>query len=56
VLEPDGGAHRSPEATIRAVGEALQRHLSELSELDGPALRSDRYARFRNLGAFLGGT
>ena len=50
--EPDGGAHRNPAATITAVGESLTRHLAELSELDGPALRRDRYDRFRKLGSF----
>lgn len=53
--EPDGGAHRNPAATIAAVGESLERHLSELLELDGPALRSARYDRFRVLGSFLEG-
>ncbi len=51
IAEPLGGAHRHRDATIAAVGEALGRHLDELCAMDGPALRTDRYDRFRRLGA-----
>ncbi|MBM4366372.1 MAG: acetyl-CoA carboxylase carboxyltransferase subunit alpha [Deltaproteobacteria bacterium] len=52
VDEPGGGAHRSPEGTIEALGNAVAAALDELSPLDGAALRAQRYARFRALGAF----
>ncbi|MCO4772619.1 MAG: acetyl-CoA carboxylase carboxyltransferase subunit alpha [Deltaproteobacteria bacterium] len=51
IPEPLGGAHRGSDVTISAVGETLKRHLDELSELGPDALRDDRYARFRKLGA-----
>ncbi len=51
VEEPAGGAHRSPGPTIAVLGDAVARHLDELSLLDRDALRADRYRRFRNLGA-----
>ena len=50
VDEPHGGAHRHPEQVIRAVGDALARHLDELAALEPEALREDRYDRFRRLG------
>ena len=50
VTEPLGGAHRHVERTLKAVGEALEKHLSELLELEPEALREDRYVRFRKLG------
>jgi acetyl-CoA carboxylase carboxyl transferase subunit alpha len=52
VGEPAGGAHRDPGAAVRSLGDAVARHLDELCVLDGPALRSGRYERFRRLGAF----
>ncbi len=50
VGEPLGGAHRDPEPTIGRVGDAIARHLGELTKLDEDALRQDRYDRFRKLG------
>jgi len=52
VPEPPGGAHRAPQVAIAALGQALDRHLAELSELDPKACRAARYDRFRGLGAF----
>jgi acetyl-CoA carboxylase carboxyl transferase subunit alpha len=51
VPEPAGGAHRGQEATIRALGDAVERHLQSLEGLAPDALRADRYERFRRLGA-----
>lgn len=51
VGEPAAGAHWDHDAAARLLGEALERHLGELEGLDGPALREDRYRRFRRLGA-----
>lgn len=53
VPEPGSGAHRDPDGAAAALDAALERHLSELSQLDGPALREDRYARYRKLGVVL---
>jgi len=50
VSEPLGGAHRDPEPTMGRVGDALARHLGDLTKLDEDALRQDRYDRFRKLG------
>ena len=36
---------------MKAVGDALERHLDELSGLSPAELRADRYRRFRELGA-----
>lgn len=51
VPEPGAGAHRQPERVAEALGDALERHLTELEALDAEALRAQRYARFRKLGA-----
>ncbi|MCK6524150.1 acetyl-CoA carboxylase carboxyltransferase subunit alpha [Myxococcota bacterium] len=53
VTEPGSGAHRDPDGAAAALDAALERHLNELSQLDGPALREDRYARYRKLGVVL---
>jgi acetyl-CoA carboxylase carboxyl transferase subunit alpha len=49
--EPLGGAHRDPEATILAVGKALDRVISGLSEADPGVLLKARYERYRRIGA-----
>jgi acetyl-CoA carboxylase carboxyl transferase subunit alpha len=50
VPEPVGGAHRAPEAAIRALGDALERELVDLSGLDGNALRIAREDKFLAMG------
>lgn len=52
VPEPLGGAHTAPEATARAVGDAIAKALDALSRLPGDQLLARRYARFRALGVF----
>lgn len=52
VAEPEGGAHRDPEAIARDLGDAIARHLDELRNLDPDEVREDRYVRFRALGEF----
>ncbi len=52
VPEPAGGSHRDHDETARNLDAALSNALTELESLDGRALREDRYARFRRLGAF----
>jgi acetyl-CoA carboxylase carboxyl transferase subunit alpha len=49
--EPLGGAHKEPEVAILAVGEALDRVISGLSEADPDILLEARYERYRRIGA-----
>jgi acetyl-CoA carboxylase carboxyl transferase subunit alpha len=53
VPEPRGGAHRDVEQAVQNLGEALRRHLDELLKLSPDELQTDRYDRFRKLGAFI---
>jgi len=50
VPEPTGGAHRDLEETARAVGEALERHLSELEALDPEELVEARREKYYAMG------
>ncbi|MEB3701763.1 Acetyl-coenzyme A carboxylase carboxyl transferase subunit alpha [Candidatus Bealeia paramacronuclearis] len=50
VTEPLGGAHRSPIATIDALGDALEKTLKPLMNLDGKTLRNARREKFLNMG------
>ncbi|ABG05031.1 acetyl-coenzyme A carboxylase carboxyl transferase subunit alpha [Rubrobacter xylanophilus DSM 9941] len=50
--EPLGGAHRDPEAAIRAVGEALERVLAGVSGSSPEDLLKRRYARYRRIGSY----
>ncbi len=52
IPEPLGGAHRNHEETAAAVKEAVVRHLRELAKRPEDALLSERYAKFRQIGAF----
>jgi len=52
VPEPPGGAHSDPSGATAAVGEALERHLREVSNLTPEERRERRYKKFRALGAF----
>jgi acetyl-CoA carboxylase carboxyl transferase subunit alpha len=49
--EPLGGAHKEPEAAIGAVGDALDRVISGLGEVDSEALIEARHGRYRRIGA-----
>lgn len=49
--EPAGGAHRDAMGTVACVGAVIGRHLDELLALPPDAMRQDRYARFRSMGA-----
>ena len=42
IPEPVGGAHRFPEPAIDAVGDGIDAALSELTLLDGAALKQQR--------------
>jgi len=50
VPEPIGGAHRHPDDVMRAVGNAIEKHLIELDSLSPEALRKQRRERFLAIG------
>jgi acetyl-CoA carboxylase carboxyl transferase subunit alpha len=52
VPEPPGGAHADPAGATAAVGEALERHLSEVADLTAEERRERRYRKFRAMGRF----
>jgi len=52
VPEPGGGAHRDPDRTARHLGEALERHLTELERLSSSELVSGRLEKFMSMGEF----
>jgi acetyl-CoA carboxylase carboxyl transferase subunit alpha len=49
--EPLGGAHKEPEVATGALGEALDRVISGLSEVDPDTLIAARHERYRRIGA-----
>jgi acetyl-CoA carboxylase carboxyl transferase subunit alpha len=53
VPEPMGGAHRDYQAAAANVKAAIVRHLEELKAIPEERLVSERYQRFRRMGAFL---
>ena len=53
IPEPPGGAHGNHAAAAEALADAIRRHLSDLSDLDGEALVAQRAAKFRAMGPFL---
>ena len=52
VAEPSTGAHRDPDLVAARLGDALRRHLAELSQMSPDALREDRYRKLRRIGVF----
>ena len=54
VTEPVGGAHRNPEATIAAAGDAIAAAFTELSGLDRDSIRRERREKFLAIGRTLG--
>ncbi|NBB73605.1 MAG: acetyl-CoA carboxylase carboxyltransferase subunit alpha [Bacteroidetes bacterium] len=52
VPEPIGGAHRNPEATFDATGQAIAHALSTLDDLDPSTLKDERIAKLDRMGAF----
>jgi acetyl-CoA carboxylase carboxyl transferase subunit alpha len=50
IPEPLGGAHNDPKVTIEAVGKALNRVLTGLSDTDPEKLRQARHERYRRIG------
>ena len=52
IAEPLGGAHHDPEITAQALGEALLRHIDELSRRPIRELLDSRYRKYRAIGIF----
>ena len=52
VPEPPGGAHADPAAAAAAVGEAIERHLTEVAGLTREERRERRYRKFRAMGRY----
>ena len=50
VSEPSGGAHSDPQATIQAVGDAIEAELEALLPLSPDGLRAQRAERFYGIG------
>ena len=50
VAEPPGGAHRSPDEAMRALGDALSEELQGLAAKTGEELRAERRAKFLAIG------
>jgi acetyl-CoA carboxylase carboxyl transferase subunit alpha len=54
VPEPNGGAHRDPQAAIAVAGEAIANALAELKPLDRDAVRRQRRDKFLAMGRLPG--
>jgi acetyl-CoA carboxylase carboxyl transferase subunit alpha len=54
IPEPTGGAHRSPEEAMGAVGEQISRALAELSHLSPDEVRRQRREKYLAIGRDLG--
>ena len=54
IPEPPGGAHSDPEATMSAVGDAIEAELAQLTQLSPDALRRQRAERFYAIGRVIG--
>ncbi|MDG1417757.1 MAG: acetyl-CoA carboxylase carboxyltransferase subunit alpha [Maricaulis sp.] len=50
IAEPVGGAHRAPDATVRAVGDAIEASLAKLEGLSAEQIRAKRRERFLAIG------
>jgi acetyl-CoA carboxylase carboxyl transferase subunit alpha len=53
VSEPPGGAHRDPQATVAAAGEAVAKAFEELAGLDRETIRRLRREKFLSIGRAL---
>jgi acetyl-CoA carboxylase carboxyl transferase subunit alpha len=54
VSEPLGGAHRNYKEAAENLRAVLLRHVSELREMNGDQLTTNRYQRFRGIGPYTG--
>jgi acetyl-CoA carboxylase carboxyl transferase subunit alpha len=55
VLEPEGGAHRDHDLAAAHLGTALRRNLERVTGTDVDELLTNRYDKFRKLGAYAEG-
>ncbi|WP_339747607.1 acetyl-CoA carboxylase carboxyltransferase subunit alpha [uncultured Maricaulis sp.] len=55
IPEPIGGAHRHPEETMAAVGNAIEANMAKLDGLSSKELRQKRRERFLAIGRTTGG-
>ncbi|GLK68456.1 acetyl-CoA carboxylase carboxyltransferase subunit alpha [Hansschlegelia plantiphila] len=53
VSEPLGGAHRAPDAAIKATGEAIDGALARFSKMEPAAIRAERRRKFLTIGRSL---
>lgn len=53
IEEPDGGAHRSPEAAAKSLKKAILTNIRELSNLPVDILLENRIAKFSNMGVWI---
>jgi len=51
VGEPLGGAHRDPDAAVKAAGDVIEAELASLEGMDGAALRQHRRDKFLAMGS-----
>lgn len=52
IAEPQGGAHNDREAVFGALDRSIQKHLDQLSSMNGQRLMDDRYDKYMNIGIF----
>lgn len=52
IEEPRGGAHKSPDRAIAAVGRSIERHVRELMKIDPEALVASRREKYYSMGAW----
>ncbi len=52
VAEPEGGAHRDPEAIAAQLKKAILKNIKELTPLSPEELLDQRYEKFRRMGHF----
>lgn len=50
IQEPPGGAHRNPDAAVKAVADACERHLRDLMAMEPQKLVALRRERYRKMG------
>jgi acetyl-CoA carboxylase carboxyl transferase subunit alpha len=51
IPEPLGGAHRDPQATLRAVGKAIEEMLADHDGKSGDTIRAERRRKYLNIGS-----
>ncbi|MDA8575710.1 acetyl-CoA carboxylase carboxyl transferase subunit alpha, partial [Candidatus Marinamargulisbacteria bacterium] len=50
--EPLGGAHYDPEAMAQTIKSTIERDLNTLGKQSPESLKTERYTKFRQFGAF----